>query len=217
MNSHFALLLILRVGFTPRERFSVLRWSNTKERMNAAWKHQANAPAFAWRMNHQLVTVTHLWKDQQKEGFKTKTRPNFMRFPYTGSGETEAGFWLRIFQLLDQQHWTVTKITKAKQEGFLRIDLSTQSGHRSLSFAAQNLITLLLLLCSEYTTRQPAAVWRVPRASHTVLVLSRGNRWSAAGYNLLFFSLTPLRKTNLKKTLKGDTPSVPWSLTQGTT
>lgn len=114
MNSHFALLLILRVGFTPRERFSVLRWSNTKERMNAAWKHQANAPAFAWRMNHQLVTVTHLWKDQQKEGFKTKTRPNFMRFPYAGKWGNRSWLLTQNFSALGPTALNCHKNHKSK-------------------------------------------------------------------------------------------------------
>lgn len=107
----------------------------------------------------------------------------------------------KFFSSLDQWYCNCHKNHKSKAERVFK-DRPVNTIWESLSFAAQNPITLMFLSCSEYTRRQPAAVQRVPRASHTVLVLSGGNRWTAAGYSLLFFSLTPLRKTNLKEMLK---------------
>lgn len=62
----------------------------------------------------------------------------------------------------------------------------------------------------------PAVLRRAPRASHTTLVLSGGNRWSAAGYNLLF-QPDSFMTNKIKENAEGDITVVPWSLTLGTT
>lgn len=137
-----------------------------------------------------------------------------MRVYYVGSGKeivSDSGF----LSSLDQQSCNAHKYHKSKAERIFK-DRPVNTIWESLSFPAQNMTTLLLFLCSEYTTRQPAVVRRVPRASHAVLVLSGGNRWSAAGYNLL---LQPdsFKEDKFKENAEGDIPAVPWSLTQGTT
>lgn len=132
-------------------------------------------------------------KDKQKEGLKTnKTGTQFsegllcmewgMRQLVSDSG---------VLSSLDQQYCNTHEYHKSKAERIFK-DRPVNTIWESLSFAAQNMTTLLFFLCSECTTRQPAVVWREPGASHSVLGSQEGTA-AVLQAAICSFSPIPLR------------------------
>lgn len=141
-----------------------------------------------------------LMKGKARGRFKytKKSRPHFLRvheYRVWKKWLLTQGFWV----LLTNSTVTLINIPKAKQEGFLRIDLNRV--WESLSFAAQNVSTSLLFLCSEYSRRKPAVVWRGPEHVPVSSCSQEGTQ-GVLQAAICYCSPTPLRQANLKEMLK---------------
>lgn len=111
---------------------------------------------------------------------------------------------------LDQQHCLSHKYHKS-QAGRIFKDRPVSTVWESLSFAAHNVTTSLLLLCSEYSGRK-AAVAEGAQSIPSILLPSEGTDGELQA--ALCYSL---KEDKFEGNAEGDTPLVPWSLTLGTT
>lgn len=133
-------------------------------------------------MSDLCLTLPRERKSKMRFKHTKNTRLHFMRAREYRMGRrlaSDSGF----LSSLDQQHCLSHKYHKS-QAGRIFKDRPVSTVWQSLSFAAQNVTTSLLFLCSEYSRKKPA-VAEGAQSIPSVLLPSGGNRWRAAGCTLL--------------------------------